>query len=107
MTLPNDYWTEDGLFFVHYDEKYGVNQNLRTICLGSAEPLDRPDKPSGKKMAVAKLLDKGILGQNSFDTEIDLVLKHPGGRPRKEKEVSRATAWRREKEKAEQGALLL
>jgi hypothetical protein len=32
--LPRDYWEENGHVFVHFDKRYALAPNLRTICLG-------------------------------------------------------------------------
>ncbi len=54
-----------------------------------------------RQEVVAKIKQHG----NPPITEKQVVLQHPGGRPRKQGEVHRATKWRRQKE-AVQGVLV-
>ena len=37
-----DYWTPDGMTFVHYGKGYCIAPNLRTICIGSVDADGQP-----------------------------------------------------------------
>ena len=58
--LPKDYWSKDGLFFVHYNQKWGVDKNLATVCLGPVtesssgvgESPPAKEKPVSKPLAI-------------------------------------------------------
>jgi hypothetical protein len=39
--MKSDYWTENGMVFVHYGQKWGVAPSLRTILIGP-EKEDTP-----------------------------------------------------------------
>lgn len=109
-----------GLYQVIDLKKYGarVKRYFDTIIIMSGQTgadlweQYHPPEPGGDdvlsdylggqaaQQAVSKLPANGLLppGDNS-GVNPPAVMKHPGGRPRKSGEVSRVTAWRREKEK--------
>ena len=102
------YWSQNGTFFILEGQKYGVTKKTgATVCLGPVETPPAPNKtaPGGQK-GVSKLPEGHPLPPEELQAHNkEVVLKHPGGRPRKKEDekVSRVTAWRRKKEK--QGVL--
>lgn len=102
-----DFWTPDNMTFVTGGQGYCVGPHGGTVCIG---PVDNTGKPISNALVsvqdarevVSKLPDNEIIqGINIHaqeTTSFETFLKHPGGRPRKSGEVSRATKWRREKE---------
>jgi hypothetical protein len=101
----NDHWTPEG-FFIHYDKKYAVTKNLRTICLGpmvtAKTPPDNDIKPQALQEVVAKPIPKDNIPPQDIQAQQTEVLQHKknvGGRPIKEGSVHRTTEWRRRKKK--------
>ena len=107
VELSKDCWASDGAFFVCYSEKYGITKTGATVCLGTVEtPKNGKETPPSGQEGVSKLPEGHPLPPEELQAQNkEVVLKHPGGRPRKKEDekVSRVTRWRREQEK--QGAL--
>jgi len=101
-----DYWSADGSIFIHYGKKWGVNKKGARVCLDNVRDTPQSDclVVQDKQDSVSKLLDGEILPPITKDSQKEVVMKHPGGRPRKPGEVSRVTQWRRNKHS--QGVLL-
>jgi len=38
---PKDQWSEDGQIFFHYGKGYSLTENLKTICLGSENDIEK------------------------------------------------------------------
>jgi hypothetical protein len=103
-------WTEGSSLYVIGNQKFGTSKTGGVVCYPVEQPATVAIMPLTTTTAietpVSKLPDKEIIRgeseQDSFETG-----KHPGGRPRKTGEdISRVTAWRREKELEKQGALI-
>lgn len=100
-------WVQDGTIFILEGQKYGITKTGATVCL---DPVGPPKKgketPQNGQEPVSKLPEGHPLPPEEPQAQNkEVVLKHPGGRPRKKdgEKFSRVTAWRREKEK--QGVL--
>lgn len=92
-------------------------QGCYDFLMAEAKMLEETGRKAGswkpKKTAIDLLPDDikpipievGVVSKLPLGKDIPLpVLKHPGGRPRKEGELSKTTAWRRNK--AGQGVLI-
>lgn len=104
---PQDSWSRDGFIFTHYGQKYGLTKNLGTACLGGVTETsqDAPLSAQEAQDIVSKIPEKEIMPSNNIQAQDNGIMKQRG-RPRKTGEVSRVTAWRREKEQDKQGVLL-
>lgn len=108
-----DFWTKNNSVYITGGRGYCVTPAGGRVCIGAVDQGGNPqepvfsatDSPLDSKIDVSKLLTKGIIPKaengGSFET-----LKHPVGRPRKQGELSRVTAWRRQREET-QGVLAL
>lgn len=106
---PRDYWTAHDCLFVTSGRQYGVTRDGLTVSIplpgvppetGTASDQDAPESAETGLNVVAKI-ENGAAKVLIFATS-----KTKRGRPRKNSEdVSRWTAWRREKEAAVQGQL--
>lgn len=121
-SYKNDGWLSNGLFR-HYDELWATTPNLGTakIIIGSCDlqPQDFPysttESASAAQEVVSKIETRGNHQPLKVQTQKQIIMKHNKrtnikpkknlGRPRKDnKELSRTSRWRRQKEL--QGGLL-
>lgn len=98
-------WDTVKLTFITGVQRYNVTKTGGTVCLGPVgAPGDAVLTPSTDdsigEIAVSKLVQVVNVVSSTPAIQNGGVMKHPGGRPRKEKggEMSRVTAWRRRKE---------
>ena len=97
---PKDYWTKDGNLFIHYEKKYGITKSGGTVYLGAIQetPPDGADSLLSSEEVVSIIPAKEIIPTTEIQAQANGIMKQRG-RPRKEGEVSRVTAWRRRKER--------
>jgi hypothetical protein len=41
---PGDYWTENGMVFIHYGKKYGVTAKGQTTCIGPVNDCQKEEE---------------------------------------------------------------
>lgn len=104
--LP-DCWIKNDQVFITGRHSYYVTPNGGVVVdpldgCGETQETPLPSAPVTQE-SVSKILDKEILPVAGIQAQVIGIMKQRG-RPRKTGEISRSTAWRREKEK--QGVLL-
>lgn len=100
-----DYWK--GNIFFTGGKKYGVTPNGGTVVVGGVTETSQDTGHAGGegREVVSKIPAKEIIPAENIQPQDNGIMKQRG-RPRKTGEVSRVTAWRREKEIEKQGVLL-
>ncbi len=108
------YWEDDGIggAYVLDGYRWGVSRSGATVCLGPVKKKVKDSTTTATiplykgQEAVSKLLGDRLSIPTKKQAQKRVVMqqpsKHPGGRPRKEGEIHRVTAWRR----AKQGVLV-
>lgn len=115
VQIERDHWA--GEIFIHYGKGWITGIDCQRYCIGPVDFFGNPvrdDPPTPTETSlngtdnVSKLvINTKLLVQQDTGTNGGVVLKHAGGRKRKEdgQEMSRITRWRRKKE--QQGEFLL
>lgn len=81
-------------------EKWEVSKSAASVHLGDDRDTPQTDclPLPAITIGVSKLIGGGILLPTTKDSPKKVVMKHHGGRPRKQGKVSKVTLWRRNKQ---------
>ncbi len=88
-----DRWSADDSVFIHHGQSWGVSKSGRRVLLKDSSLASQDGQE-----AVSKLLPDSLKSiPTPKQAQKRVVMKHRGGRPKKQGQVSRATSWRRRK----------